>query len=65
MAPVFKTGEWHLAMSLVGSTPIRFRHLFSAVYEGFGWIAKMRDPEKPVSRDRNVIILATDTVTRV
>jgi hypothetical protein len=31
MAPVFKTGEWHLAMSLVGSTPIRFRQLLSEI----------------------------------
>jgi len=25
---VFKTGGWHLAVSSMGSTPIRFRHVF-------------------------------------
>jgi hypothetical protein len=27
--PVFKTGGWQVFLSLVGSTPTRFRHLFS------------------------------------
>jgi len=30
--PVFKTGGRHLAMSPVGSTPTRFRHLVSMSY---------------------------------
>jgi len=28
---IFKTGGWHLAVSSVGSTPTRFRHLFRQV----------------------------------
>ena len=34
VCPVFKTGGWHLAVSPVGSTPTRFRHLFSMSTEG-------------------------------
>jgi hypothetical protein len=32
IVPVFKTGEWQVYLSLVGSTPTRFRHLFSFTY---------------------------------
>ena len=32
IVPVFKTGGWQAILSPMGSTPIRFRHLFSLVY---------------------------------
>jgi hypothetical protein len=32
IVPVFKTGERRAIPSLVGSTPTRFRHLFSVGY---------------------------------
>jgi hypothetical protein len=32
IVPVFKTGERRAIPSLVGSTPTRFRHLFSLTY---------------------------------
>ena len=32
IVPVFKTGGWQAILSPVGSTPTRFRHLFSLTY---------------------------------
>jgi len=32
IVPVFKTGGWQAILSSVGSTPTRFRHLFSLIY---------------------------------
>ena len=34
IVPVFKTGGWQALLSPVGSTPTRFRHLFSYAYVG-------------------------------
>ena len=34
IVPVFKTGEWQVYLSLVGSTPTRFRHLEPASLPG-------------------------------
>jgi hypothetical protein len=31
IVPVFKTGDRYLAIAMMGSTPIRFRHLFLVV----------------------------------
>src|SRR4051794_4561790 len=32
IVPVFKTGGWQAILSPVGSTPTRFRHMFSTTY---------------------------------
>jgi hypothetical protein len=45
IVPVFKTGGWHLAVSPMGSTPIRFRQFLSMSYEVC--CLHLRLPSKP------------------
>jgi hypothetical protein len=42
IVPVFKTGGRQVFLSPVGSTPTRFRHLFSIIYAVVDLISEVR-----------------------